>query len=92
MPQQMTAQDVLRELRRVRYSPRKKRYLGITWIASQAGYGRTALYSAIISGYVTKRMADCVGTVFQNAQIARDQVTRSSLGEYGGRPATGTPT
>jgi hypothetical protein len=29
-------------------------------------------------------MADHVGTVFQNVQIARDHTTRSSLGEYGG--------
>jgi hypothetical protein len=84
MPQQMTAQDVLRELRRLRYSARKKRYLGITWIASQAGYGRTALYNAIITGYVTERMADCVGAVFQNVQNARNHTTRSSLGDYGG--------
>jgi hypothetical protein len=88
----MTAQDVLRELRRVRYSPRKKRYLGITRIASQAGYGRTALYNAIVTGYVTKRMADHVGTVFQNVQIARDEVPRSPLGEYdGGVDARGGP-
>ena len=80
----MNPNDVLRALRTLRYSPRKGRPMSIAWIAVQAGYGRSAIYNAIITGYVTKRMADHVGTVFQNVQIARGQVTRSSLGDYGG--------
>jgi hypothetical protein len=80
----MNADDVLRALRQVRYSPRKGRRISIAWVAAQAGYGGTALYNAILTGHVTKRMADRVGAVFQNVQITKDQVARSSLGEYGG--------
>jgi hypothetical protein len=82
----MNPNDVLRALRTLRYSPRKGRRIGIAWIAAQAGYGRTALYNAVVTGYVTKRMADRIGAVFQNVQIAKDQVPLSSLGEYGGGP------
>jgi hypothetical protein len=80
----MNADEVLRGLRQVRYSPRKGRRISIVWIAAQAGYGRTALYNAILTGYVSKRMADHVGTVFQNVQIAKDQTTLASVEEYGG--------
>jgi hypothetical protein len=82
----MTPDDVLRALRTLRYSPRKGRRMSIGWIAACGGYGRTALYNAIVSGYVSKRMADRIGAVFQNVQIAKDQIPLSSLGEYGGGP------
>jgi hypothetical protein len=54
--------------------------MSIAWIAVQAGYGRTALYNATVTGYVTKRMADRVGAVFENVvQIERDHMTLSSF-------------
>jgi hypothetical protein len=82
----MNPDDVLRGLRQVRYSPRRGRRIGIARIAAEAGYGRTALYNAILTGYVTTRMADHVGPVFQTVQIARNQATLSSFGESVGGP------
>jgi hypothetical protein len=79
----MNADNVRRLLRQLRYSPRKGRRISIAWLAGQVGYGRTALYNAILTGHVTKRMADHVGTVFQNVQMTKDHVPLSSLAEYG---------
>jgi hypothetical protein len=78
----MNPNDVLRALRTLRYSPRKGRRVSIAWIAACGGYGRTAVYNAIITGYVSKRMTDSIGAMFQNVQIAKDQVPLSSLPEY----------
>jgi hypothetical protein len=65
MPQEMTPQDILRELRRVRYSPRKGRRLGLTWIACLAGYRRESLYRAIMRGWVSRPMAKRLGALFR---------------------------
>jgi len=83
MPQQMTPQDVLRELRRIRFSPRKGRHPGLTWIASQAGYRRESLYRAMNRGWVGTLMASYVGEVLQNVADYRNQVA-PTLGPYGG--------
>jgi hypothetical protein len=64
MPQQMSSQDVVRELRRIRYSPRKGRRLGLTWVAFQTGYARHSLYRAIIRGWVSRPMAERLANVF----------------------------
>ena len=65
MPQQMSSQDVLRELSRVRYSPRKGRRLGLTWIACQSGYRRASFYRAIMRGWVSRPMAKRLGALFR---------------------------
>jgi hypothetical protein len=52
MPQQLSSQDVLRELRRIRYSSRKGRRLDLSWIARQAGYRRESLYRAMNRGWI----------------------------------------
>ena len=65
MPQQMSPQDVLRELTRVRYSPRKGRRLGLTWIACLTGYRRESLYRAIRRGWVSPPMANRLGVVLR---------------------------
>jgi hypothetical protein len=65
MPQQLSSQDVLRELRRVRYSSRKGRRLGLTWIACQTGYQRESLYRAIRRGWVSSPMADRLSAFFR---------------------------
>jgi hypothetical protein len=82
MPQQVTPQNIFRELRRIRFSPRKGRRLGFTWLGVQTGYTRTAFYEALHRGSVTKAMAERVGAILQNVQISRDQVPPSTLGEY----------
>ena len=86
MPQQLSSQDVLRELRRIRYSSRKGRRLDLSWIARQAGYRRESLYRAMNRGWIGTLMAARVGQVLQNVTNHRNQVARSSLGEYGGGP------
>ena len=86
MPQQLSSQDVLRELRRIRYSSRKGRRLDLSWIARQAGYRRESLYRAMNRGWIGTLMAARVGQVLQNVTDDRSQVTHSSLGEYGGGP------
>jgi hypothetical protein len=92
MPQQLSSQDVLRELRRIRYSSRKGRRLGLGWLARQAGYRRESLYRAMNRGWVGTLMAARVGQVLQSVADYKNQVTRSSLGEYGdGLDARGGP-
>ena len=84
MPQQMSSQDVLRELRRVRFSPRKGRRLGLTWIASQAGYRRESLYRAMNRGWIGTLMAAHIGHVLlQSVADYRSQIALR-LGSYGG--------
>jgi hypothetical protein len=82
MPQQMTAQDIFRELQWIRFSPRKGRRLSFTWLSGQTGYARTAFYEALYRGYVTRTMAERVAAILQNVQINRNQVPLSTLGEY----------
>jgi hypothetical protein len=65
VPKQMSSQDVLRELRRIRFSPRKGRRLGLAWVASQTGYARHSLYRAIQRGWMTRLMAQRIGTVLR---------------------------
>jgi hypothetical protein len=91
MPQQMSSQDVLRELRRIRYSSRKGRRLGLSWIAKQADYRRESLYRAMNRGWIGTLMTARVGQVLQNVTDYRSHTTLS-LGEYGdGLDARGGP-
>ena len=83
MPQQMSSQDVLRELRCIRFSSRKGRRLGITWIASQAGYRRESLYRAMNRGWIGTLMAAHIGHVLQSVADYRSQIALR-LGPYGG--------
>ena len=83
MPQQMSSQDVLRELKRVRFSPRKGRRLGLSWIAGQAGYRRESLYRVMNRGWIGTLMAAHIGRVLQNVTDCRNQVA-PTLGPYGG--------
>jgi hypothetical protein len=85
MPLQMSSQDVLRELRRIRYSSRKGRRLGLSWIARQAGYQRESVYRAIRRGWVSNLMAIRLAVVLQNVSYGRSHTTLS-LGEYCGGP------
>ena len=82
----MTPDDVLRALRTIRYSSRRGRRLGLAWIARQAGYRRESLYRAMNRGWIGTLMTARVGQVLQNVADYRNQITRSSLGEYGGGP------
>jgi hypothetical protein len=86
MPQQMGSEDVLRELRRIRFSARKGRGLGISYIASQAGYRRESLYRAMNRGSIGRLMAAHVGQVLRNVANFKNQVARPSLGEFGSGP------
>ena len=70
MPQQTTPQDVLRELRRIRFSPRKGRRLGLSWVARQAGYQRESLYRAIRRGWMTRAMAQHLELVLRNVTLS----------------------
>jgi hypothetical protein len=91
VPQKMSPQDVLRELRRIRFSPRKGRRLGLSWIARQAGYQRESLYRAIRRGWVSNLMVIRLAVVLQNVSYSRSHITLS-LGEYGdGLDARGGP-
>jgi hypothetical protein len=93
MPQQMSPQDVLRELRRIRFSPRKGRRLGLSWVARQAGYQRESLYRAIRRGWMTRAMAQHLERVLRNVTLSGGHNAFSStLGPLdGGLDARGGP-
>ena len=46
----MTPNDVLRELRKIRFSPWAGRPITIRWLARQSGFHYASLYRAIIRG------------------------------------------
>jgi hypothetical protein len=81
MPQQISPQDVLRELRRIRFSPRRGRRLGLTFVASMAGYAPRSLYRVILRGWVSRPMADRLSAVFrQTATFSGGHTAFTTLG------------
>jgi hypothetical protein len=77
--------DVLRELRRIRYSSRRGRRLSLTWLAKQSGYRPESVYRALRRGRISNLMVVRLAAVLQNVSYSRSHTTLS-LGEYGGGP------
>jgi hypothetical protein len=94
MPQQMSSQDVLRELRRIRFSPRKGRRITIAEIARLAGYQPPSLFRVARRGSMSKTMAQRLGQVFDKTiTVSGGHIAwRSSLGTLDdGRDPRGRP-
>jgi hypothetical protein len=66
----MTQDEVLRALRTVRYSPKRGRRVGLTFIGRQSGYSPKALYRAVVRGWVSERMAEHLSAVLQNVTLS----------------------
>jgi hypothetical protein len=87
VPQQMSPQDVLRELRRIRFSPTKGRRINFSWLARQAGYSTQSLYRSIHRGWLSHRMASRLSGVFQKTTtLSTGQVAPSNPLDAGSDP------
>jgi hypothetical protein len=77
----MTPEQIVRELRRVRFSPPEKRMgvsaVNIRTIARSAGVSHMTLYRAIYTGEISAKSAAALGPVLESVTNARDQKPRS---------------
>jgi hypothetical protein len=86
----MTPEEAVRSLRTIRYSSRRKRRVGITFIARQTGYRPNSLYRVIVRGWCSRPMAKRLGQLFKNVSLFDDHTAFSSLGPLdGGRDPRG---
>jgi hypothetical protein len=89
----MSPDEVLRHLRRIRFSPRAGRPVSLAWLGRQAGYSsRHALHSAIARGHLsadmTRRLAPILAKLFLN-EGGHSAPTLGPLG--GGSSVLGRP-
>lgn len=87
----MTQDEARRFLRLIRFSTTKGRSFTMTWVAARCGYSREHLHRAAMHGSVSERLAKRVGRAFQSVIDGQNQITLSSLGEYGGPDPRGGP-
>ena len=83
----MTPNDVLRELRRIRFSPWAGRPITIRWLARQSGYSWHSLYRAIRRGWVSPQMAERLSVTLSghhNAFLGRLGAGREGRGGWAG--------
>jgi hypothetical protein len=88
----MTQDEVLRALRIIRYSPKRGRRVGLTFIARQAGYAPETLFRVALRGWCSRQMAERLSAVLQNMTLfgghsacsSSPTALSSSLGPYGG--------
>jgi hypothetical protein len=83
MPKPMTPEDMIRELRRLRFSPKAGRPFTFAWLARQAGYTRTAIHQAIVRGSMSPLMAKRLGPSLESANVFRADIA-PTLGRPGG--------
>jgi hypothetical protein len=62
----MTQDEVLRALRTIRYSPKRGRRVGLTFIARQAGYAPETLFRVALRGWCSRQMAERLSAALQN--------------------------
>jgi hypothetical protein len=80
----------VRSLRTIRYSSRRGRRVGITFIARRTGYRPSSLYRVIVRGWCSWPMAKRLGQLFKNVSLFDDHTAFSSLGPLdGGRDPRG---
>jgi hypothetical protein len=53
----MTRDEVVRALRTIRYSPRRGRRVGLTFVARQADYAPETLFRVALRGWCSTQMA-----------------------------------
>jgi hypothetical protein len=86
----MTQDEVLRALRTIRYSPKRGRRVGLTFIARQAGYAPETLFRVALRGWCSRQMAERLSAILQNMTLfgghtaCSSSPILSSLGPYGG--------
>jgi hypothetical protein len=77
----MTPEEIVRELRRLRYSPPKKRMgvsaVNLRSIARTADVSHMTLYRAIYTGEISARSASALGPVLESVTNEQNQKPRS---------------
>lgn len=86
----MTPDEVLRHLKRIRFSPRANRPVSLAWIGRQAGYAsRHALQHVLRRGTVTPDMARRLSPVLARLVLNEQGHNSPTLGRYGADDAAG---
>lgn len=85
----MSPDEVLRILRRIRYSPRAGRPVAVGWIARQAGYTPHGIAHAVTRGRLTNDMARRLTPVLARILLAEQGHNATTLGRYGADDAVG---
>ena len=76
----MSPDDVLRELRKIRFSPKAGRPLTFAWLARQTGYNQASIYRAIARSCLATPMAHSIANTLS---LLREENAQPNLGRLG---------
>ena len=83
----MSPDEVLRHLRRIRFSPKAGRPVSLSWIARQANYQPRSLMHAVADGRITRLMAQRLTPVIARLVLEQGGDIAATLGPLGGGSA-----